>query len=199
MLKIFCITMLVFCFAGLSAQNNLSSLNDIYSGINSAVISPTQPFLNPNPWDANLLSADAFLNNDYAYISGESILGLRNATIVTANPDKNISGQNQSDVLVFIIKTKLTCGWFRCFGARSLSISARIKERKYVFGIYSRLRTQTSVLHLDNYFRYNNQGISEPTAYAFEPVSGTVMNWGEIGFNFAKSIFPQSEKQWIVV
>ena len=99
MLKIFCITMLVFCFAGLSAQNNLSSLNDIYSGINSAVISPTQPFLNPNPWDANLLSADAFLNNDYAYISSESILGLRNATIVTANPDKNISGQNQSDVL----------------------------------------------------------------------------------------------------
>ena len=77
-------------------------------------------------------------------------------------------------------------------------MSARIKERKYVFGIYSRLRTQTSVLHLDNYFRYNNQRISEPTAYAFEPVSGTVMNWGEIGFNFAKSIFPQSEKQWIV-
>ena len=66
MLKIFCITMLVFCFAGVSAQNNLSSLNDIYSGINSAVISPTQPFVSPNPWDANLLSSDAFLYNDYA-------------------------------------------------------------------------------------------------------------------------------------
>lgn len=106
--------MLVFCFAGISAQNNLSSLNDNYSGINSAVISPAQPFVSPNPWDANLISADAFLYNDYAYISSESILGLRNATIVTTNPDKNISRQNQSDVLHaanFYIAIKLYPFW----------------------------------------------------------------------------------------
>ena len=145
MLKIFCITMLVFCFAGVSAQNNLSSLNDNYSGINSAVISPTQPFVSPNPWDANLLSSDAFLNNDYAYISSESILGLRNATIVTANPDKNISGQNQSDVLDFYNKDKANLLVGSDVLGPSFSMSARIKERKYVFGIYSRLRTQTSV------------------------------------------------------
>ncbi|WP_313100886.1 DUF5723 family protein [Epilithonimonas sp.] len=198
MLKIFCIKMLGFCLAGVSAQNNLSFLNDTFSGINSAVISPTQPFLSPNPWDANLLSADAFLNNDYAYISSQSVVGLRNATIVTANPNKNISGENQSDVLDFYNKDRANLLFGSDLLGPSLSISARIKERKYVFGIYSRLRTQTSVLGFDNYFRYNNQSISEPAAYSFKPVSGTVMNWGEIGLNFAKSIFPQSEKQWIV-
>lgn len=198
MLKNFCITMLVFCLSNVSAQNNLSFLNDSFSGINSAVISPTQPFLNPNPWDANLLSADVFLNNDYAYISSQSILGLSNATIVTANPNKNISGENQSNVLDFYNKDKANLLFGSDILGPSFSMSARIKERKYVFGIYSRFRTQASVLDMDNYFRFNNERVSEPNDYTFKPVSGTVMNWGEIGLNFAKSIFPESEKQWIL-
>ncbi len=198
MLKIFCIILLFLCLMSISAQNNLSFVNDSYSGINSAVIAPTQPFLNPNPWDANLIAADILLQNDYAYISEQSIMGLCNATIVTANPNKNISGQSQPNVLDFYNKNKANLLFGSDILGPSLSMTAKIKGKKYAFGIFSRLRTQASVLKLDNYFRYNNERISEPDDYAFKPFSGTVMNWGEIGLNFAKPIFPESEKQWIL-
>ena len=49
--------------------------NDKYSGINAVIISPTQTFLNPNPWDVNVIAENVFVQNDYGYISQESILG----------------------------------------------------------------------------------------------------------------------------
>jgi len=188
----------MFCFVKITAQNNFSFSNDNYSGINSAVLSPTQSFLNPNPWDVNLVSADVFLQNDYAYISRQSFLSLPSSTIELANPKKKITGTNQSNVFDFYNKENANLMFNSDLMGPSFSMTTHIKEKKYVFGIFSRLRSQASVLKLDNYLRFGNEMVSQPSSYEMKPFSTNAMNWNEIGFNAATTIFPYADKQWII-
>lgn len=198
MLKLLCFCLLTICFVEIAGQNNLTFANDIYSGINSASLSPTQPFLNSNPWDINLMSADVFLQNDYAYISKQSLLGLTKSEIQTASPRRNIIGENTAGVLDFYNKDNANLLLATDLMGPSFSMTANIKEKKYVFGLFSRLRTQASVLDFDNYLRFGNEGIAQPQEYMMHPFSTQVMNWNEIGLNAATTIFPYSNKKWIL-
>lgn len=188
----------MICFYRITAQNNFTFSNDRYSGINSVVLSPTQSFLNPNPWDVNLVSADLFLQNDYAYISQQNIFGLPSSKIESANPKKNITGENQPNVFDFYNKENASLIFNSDILGPSFSITTHIKEKKYVFGMFSRLRSQTSFLDLDNYLRFGNEMIPQPMLYEMKPFSTNTMNWNEIGINAATSIFPYSDKQWIL-
>lgn len=198
MLRQYCFWLLIFCTITITAQNNFTFINDNYSGINSAVLSPTQPYLNPNPWDSNLISTDVFFQNNYAYISQQSILGLLNTSIKTASPKRGISGENQPNVLDFYNKDNANFLFNSDILGPSFSLSANINDKKYVFGLFSRLRTQASVLDFDNYLRFSNKMISQPLLYEMHPFATQVMNWNEIGLNAATRIFPYSDKQWIL-
>lgn len=196
--KLFSFCLAIFCFLRISAQNNLTFLNDIYSGINSAVLSPSQPFLNPNPWDVNLISADFFLQNDYAYISQQSLLGIMKTPIYTANPKRNITGENTPDTFDFFNKDKANFLFGSDVLGPSFSMTANINEKKYVFGLFSRMRTQGSMLGFDNYLKYGNEMVPQPEEYKMKPFSAQAMNWTEIGLNSSTRIFPNSDKQWIL-
>lgn len=198
MLKLFCSSLIMFCFVTITAQNNFSFSNDNYSGINSAVLSPTQPFLNPNPWDINLISVDAFFQNDYGYISQQNLFGLPSSEIEVANPKKNITGTNQPNVFDFYNKENANLMFNTDLLGPSFSMTANIKEKKYVYGIFSRLRAQASVLKLDNYLRFGNEMIFQPSLYELKPFSTNAMSWNEIGFNAATTVFSYADKQWIL-
>lgn len=198
MLKLFRICLLFFCFSKITAQNNLTFLNDNYSGINSAVLSPTQAFFNQNPWDVNLVSADVFLQNDYAYISKQSLLGLAGTPIESANPKKNITGENQANVFDFYNKDKASLTLASEILGPSFSMKAKINDKKYIFGLFSRMRTQTSVQGFDNYLRFGNEMVPQPEDYNMKPFATSMMNWNEIGINASTTIFPYADKQWIL-
>lgn len=198
MVKQFGLSIFALCTINVAAQNNFSFSNDSYSGINSAVLSPTQSFLNPNPWDVNLISADIFLQNSYSYISQQSILALPNSEIRMANPKRNVTGQNQADVFDFYNKPTASLVMNSDILGPSFSMTANIKEKKYIFGFFTRSRAMGSVLNLDNYFRFGNESIKEPESYEMKPFSAVVMSWNEVGINAAKRIFPYSDKQWIL-
>ena len=198
MLKFLSFCLSIFCFLKITAQNNFIFLNDNYSGINSAVLSPTQPFLNPNPWDVSLISADAFLQNDYAYISQTSLLGLFKTPIYTANPKQNVTGENTAGIFDFYNKDNANLLFSSDILGPSFSMTANINNKKYVFGLFSRMRTQASVLDFDNYLRFGNEMIPQPEAYQMKPFSAQIMNWNEIGLNTSTRIFPYSDKQWIL-
>ena len=198
MYKIFSFCLFIFCFLKITAQNNWTFMNDSYSGINSTVLSPTQPFLNPNPWDVNLVSADLFLQNDYAYISKQSLLGILKTPIYTANPRQNFTGENNANVFDFYNEDNANLLFGSDILGPSFSMTANIKEKKYVFGLFSRMRTQASILDFDNYLKYGNEMVPQPEEYLMKPFSAQVMNWNEIGLNVATSIFPNSDKQWIL-
>lgn len=180
------------------AQNNLTFSNDRFSGINGVVLSPTQSYLNPNPWDINLVSADLFFQNDYAFISKQSLLGLFSTNIKIANHRENVTGENQSNVMDFYNKNLANLSLNSDILGPSFSMTAKLGDKKYVLGLFSRIRTQTSLLGLDNYLRFNNQGVSQPITYEMSPSHTSAMNWAEVGLNLATEIFPDSDKQWII-
>ena len=68
------------------------------------MISPEQAFLNPNPWDINMIAEDVFVQNDYGFISQQSFIGLTNAEIKSASIKKNIAGDNTPNVFDFYNK-----------------------------------------------------------------------------------------------
>ncbi|WP_131450898.1 DUF5723 family protein [Chryseobacterium sp. FH1] len=173
-------------------------MNDNYSGVNSAVLSPTQAFLNPNPWDVNLISADAFLQNDYAYISQRSLLGLSKTPIYVSNPKQNVTGENTAGIFDFFNKDKANLLFDSDVLGPSFSMTANIREKKFVFGLFTRVRSQASALDVDNYLRFSNEMTPQPQDYMLRPFSMQAMNWNEIGFNASTRIFPYSEKQWIL-
>ena len=180
------------------AQENLAFSNDKFSGINSAAFSPTQPFLNSNPWDVNLFSESINFDNDYAYISDESFLSLRNSNIQTANIKQNITGGNTSGVLDFYNKNFGSYYFSSDLLGPSFSLKTKIKEKDFQLGIFTRLRTHSSAFHVDNYLKFGNQAMTEPENYTLQPINLTTMNWGEIGFNASTEIFPYAEQKWII-
>ena len=198
MLKSFCFGLSVFCCCITAAQNNLTFSNDFFSGINSAPWAPTQPFLSSNPWDVNLVAADLFIENDYAYIAKQSLLGLANTTIEVANPKGNNTSVKTANVLDFYNKDKATFFVASDILGPSFSMTANIREKKYVLGLFTRLRTQSSFLDFDNYLRYGNARVFQPSDYKMKPFSTNLMNWNEIGLNASTTIFPYSAKQWIL-
>lgn len=182
----------------IQAQESILFSNDQYSGISSVIISPAQAFLNPNPWDINIIAEDVFVQNDYGYISQQSFIGLTNAEIKSASIKKNITGDNTPNVFDFYNKEVGNYHLSSDILGPSFQLKIQIKEKDFAVGLFSRLRTQSSAVNVDNYLRFGNQDLLEPERYTLKPLKINFMNWAEIGLNVATEIFPYSDHQWII-
>ncbi len=197
-LKSFLLFILIGAFQFCFSQDPILFGNDRYSGISSATLSPTQPFINPSPWDINLVSEDLFLQNDYIYISDQSFFGLMNTKIQSASIKKNRTGENTSSVQDFYNKDLGNYHFSSDIMGPSFYVKIKIKEKDFGIGVFNRLRTQSSALKVDNYLRFGNQKIVEPKDYSLQPLMINMMNWQEIGLNLSTEIFPYSDYQWII-
>ena len=192
---LFCNVLPYFIFG----QENLIFTNDQYSGINSAIVSPMQPFLNTNPWDVNLFAEDIFFNTDYAYISKQSFLALATGSeIKSLDIKNNINGENTPSVLDFYNKELGNYHLSSDILGPSFSLKTKIKDKEFNLGLFTRLRTQSSAINVDNYLKFSNQKIEEPEFYLLQPLEINVMNWGEVGLNVATEIFTNSDYQWVL-
>lgn len=82
--------------------------------------------------------------------------------IESANPKKNITGENQANVFDFYNKGKADLLVASDILGPSFYMKAMIREKKYVFGLFSRMRTQNAFLDFDNYLRYGNEMVPQP-------------------------------------
>lgn len=180
------------------AQDPIIFSNDPYSGISAAPLSPTQPFLNPNGWDVHIFSENIFFQSDYIYISKTSLLGLTKGSIESADISEGITGENSEKVSDYYNKDVTGYHLGSDFMGPSFSLNLNIFERDFSVGLFSRLRTQSSITEVDNYLKYTNQEIDEPYVYDLGPFETNFMNWAEIGLNLSTDISPNSEQQWIV-
>ena len=187
-----------FCSLFGFGQNTLSFSNDQYSGINSAPLSPTTPYFNPNKWDVSIFSADILFQNDYAYISDQSILGLLKGEIKTANPKKGITGETQANVLDFYTRNFVKYNLESDVIGPSFSFRQKIKEQTFRLGFFTRLRTQGSAKDVDNYMRFSNQKLIEPAEYSFQPLKTNFMNWNEFGLNVSTNLYTTNTQELIV-
>jgi hypothetical protein len=182
----------------MSAQDAVTFSNDKYSGISGVGFSPTQPFLNPNSWDVNIIAEDIFVQNDYTYITQQSIIGLIGADINSVSlRDKmmGISGPNLQD---YYSKDNGRYHFSSDVLGPSVSLSAEIRQKKYTFGLFTRVRTQGSAIDIDNYSRFDNTNTDAVYVYDFRPFKTNFMNWGEVGVNVATAIFEQKENKLIL-
>ena len=187
-----------FCSGFGFGQNNLSFSNDQYSGINSAPLSPTTPYFNPNKWDVSIFSTDILFQNDYAYISDQNIFGLLKGGVKTANPQKGITGESQANVLDFYKHDFVKYNLESDIVGPSFSFRQKIKGQTFRLGIFTRLRTQGSAKDIDNYMRFSNQKVIEPAEYSFQPLKTNFMNWNEFGLNVSTNLYTTNTQELIV-
>lgn len=189
----------IFMFSVLSwAQDPIIFSNDRYSGISAAPISPTQPFLNPNGWDIHLFSENIFLQNDYVYISKTSLLGLVKGDLRSADIPNGITGENTRKVTDFFNHDVTGYHVSSDFMGPSFAVNLNIADKNFTVGLFSRLRTQSSIIEVDNYMKFANQDIDEPPLFDMHPFTANFMNWAEVGLNFSTEIFPFSQNQWVI-
>ena len=121
----------------IQAQESILFSNDQYSGISSVIISPAQAFLNPNPWDINMIAEDVFVQNDYGFISQQSFIGLTNAEIKSASIKKNITGDNTPDVFDFYNKELGNYHLSSDILGPSFQLKIKLKEKDFAVGLFS--------------------------------------------------------------
>ena len=193
-----CLLLSAGLFSGLQAQENLGFSNDQYSGISSVGISPTQSFLNPNPWDVNLFAEDIFLQNDYIYVSKQRGFGLIKGNLLARDASKGITGETTNNVVDFFNGNHLNYHLSNEILGPSFSFKQTIAKKVFYLGVFSKLRTQGSAKDLDNYFQSYNQDLPYPSDYSLKPVKTNFMNWNEFGFNASTQVFEESNFQWIL-
>ena len=67
------------------SQVNIGVKNDVFIYTNALVSNPSAFLQNSNPWEVNLVSVDAFVHNNYGFISKQSLLGVSGADNLTIN------------------------------------------------------------------------------------------------------------------
>ena len=182
----------------LSAQDAVIFSNDKYSGTSTVGFSPTQSFFNPNSWDVNIVAVDVFLQNDYTYITNQSIIGLAGADITSVSLRDKIMGVSGSNLQDYYNKDNGGYHFSSDVLGPSFSFTTDIGQRKFVIGFFTRLRTQGSAIDIDNYSKFDNTNIDAINVYNFSPFKTNFMNWGEIGLNVATQLVDKKEYRLVL-
>ena len=168
------------------SQVNIGVKNDVFIYTNAVVSNPSAFLQNSNPWEVNLVSADVFVNNNYSFISQQSLLGLSGAYNLVVN-----NGSNQSDLprnTIGFSDYKKFNGYFQAdVLGPAVAIKFKIKEHEFAAGFYTRLRTFGSSFNLDNQYKYENFINQTAFSKVFQPFSASVATLQENNFFISKS------------
>lgn len=176
----------LFCVQLFFSQINIGVKNDGFVYTNVVVSNPSAFLQNSNPWEVNLVSADVFVNNNYSFISQQSLLGLSGADNLVVN-----NGSNQSDLprnTIGFSDYKKFNGYFQAdVLGPAVAIKFKIKEHEFAAGFYTRLRTFGSSFNLDNQYKYENFINQTAFSRVFQPFSASVATLQENNFFISKS------------
>lgn len=185
----------LFCVQLFFSQINIGVKNDGFVYTNAVVSNPSAFLQNSNPWEVNLVSADVFVNNNYSFISQQSLLGLSGADNLVVN-----NGSDQSDL------PKNTIGFsdYRKFNGYfqtdvlgpAVAVKFKIKEHEFAAGFYTRLRTFGSSFNLDNQYKYENFINQTAFSRVFQPFSASVATLQENNFFISKSFLQNKTSEF---
>ena len=180
---------LVFPIIAVS-QEQLGLRLENYAGASSISLNPTGNLTNPFLWDANLIGAGLYLENNYAFIPETNTLDLlRNASGGEFVLAEDRTGSTPSDVYILDFYDD---GHQRFLNFNSFvagpSLVMNVHENHSV-GLFINLRTFFSALDFPDelsYYRYDARAEFDP--FPVGPFSGAFMSWSEIGINYATRI-----------
>ena len=170
---------------------------DQFSGINGVVLDPTHQLQNPNPWDINIVGVNGFLQNNYAYISKQSAIGLIKDTIYSANYDLGITGETEASVFDYYSKNKYRYHLDADILGPSFALHFPVKDKMLAVGFFSRIRAASGSNNIDGSLDYHN---FEEQLYEnlddFQPMKTSFADWAEFGINAAYAIKDDTKNQW---
>lgn len=186
--KLLIISILSFSLSNIRiyAQENISLKNDIFSGVNGQIYNPTHFLYNPNKWDTNLIGGDISFNNNYEYISQQSVLGALKNNPQGFSLKKNITGENSDNIQDFYPPNNYFYYGNLDILSPAVTIKFPIKNTIVSMGIFSRQRAISGEENINSNFYYHNftsKGISNITE--LPKVKTSFANWNEIGINTA--------------
>ena len=186
--KLLIISILSFSLSNIQiyAQENISLKNDIFSGVNGQIYNPTHFLYNPNKWDTNLIGGDISFNNNYGYISQQSVLGALKNNPQGFSLKKNITGENSDNIQDFYPPNNYFYYGNLDILSPAVTIKFPIKNTIVSMGIFSRQRAISGEENINSNFYYHNftsKGISNITE--LHKVKTSFANWNEIGINTA--------------
>lgn len=185
--------LLLFCY-GVHAQVNIGVKHDHFISTNAITMNPSSFLQNPNPWEFNVASADLFLQNNYTFISNQSLLGLskvetlyNNNTVNQENLPKNTIGYNNNGPFNLFLQTDIL--------GPSAAVKFKITNQQYAAGFYTRLRSLVSSFGINEQYRYINF-VSQPSFVRYyEPFEISAVNLQENAF-FLSRAFLSEDSEW---
>lgn len=187
------ITTLLFAllFIGFAnAQYQLGLRLETFAGANSLAINPVGNLNNPNKWDMNLAGGGAYLQNNYAYLEE---IGLANLTW-HSHSIKVVRAENAEAT---VARSKVILDFTNDGDRRYLhsmaylagpSIALRFGKNNSIGAFYN-IRSAIGGRDLPNelsYYKFKSKSVTDQLAIPKLRVS--LLNWSEIGLNYARKI-----------
>ncbi len=177
----------------LNAQEQFNFKADNYSGINGVLLDPTHNLSNPNDWDVTILSMDAFVQNNYSYISDASILSLLlKRDLEIADPENGITGTTRKRTWDFYSTSENKDAYTQ---VDVLGPSGAIRLNYHnTIGFFTRARVVAAARNVDSGFNYYNfHEINFGTPFTVDKSDLQGAAWAEIGINYAKVLKESKE------
>ncbi len=177
-------------FTSAKAQYQLGLRLETTAGANSLAINPVGNLNNPNKWDINLAGAGIFLQNNYAYLEDVSLAKL----IWNSNSIKFVRAENEETNTArnFAVMDFSQDGDRRYLNSTAYisgpAFALRVGKNSSV-GVFYNMRYMIGGKDLPNelsYYSFKSKSITEQLA--IPKLSFSLLNWSEIGFNYAQKI-----------
>lgn len=187
--------LLFFIIQWTSAQVNIGLKHDRFISTHAVVNNPSASLQNPHPWEVNLLSADVFLQNNYAFISEQSLMGMAQKETLYQNTaadqnslPKNTLGYNNKGPFNLFLQTDVL--------GPAAALKFKIKDQHYAAGFYTRLRTLTSALGIDGQYAYLNF-VNQPSFTRYlSALETTAVSLQENAIFVSRSFQNDDAKEW---
>lgn len=183
-------------FAGLlSAQINIGVKNDHFISTNAITENPSVFLQNPHPWEINLISADVFLNNNYAFISKKNLLAIP-GTDISINDESNQDNLPKGNI-GFQDKNKFNYHYQTDVLGPSFAVKFKIKDQEFAMGYIPRLRVFGNSFNVENQYKYPNYINQESYTRYFQPISLRHATILENNFFISKALYQDKTSEFL--
>lgn len=171
------------------SQEQLGMRLERYSGIYGAVLNPANTADNPNNWEVSLFTAEAFFDNNYAFLRKTSLQNaLRNTDKIVSVADTTRENPPPADA-IFLDYAKGTHKMYAVVQSRVTGpgFSFRIGENDVV-GLTTAFRSEVSSYKIPEILAYRTiSNLPRNQAVNIPAVGITGMAWSEIGLHYSHS------------
>ncbi len=177
------------CPLTMLGQNQLGLRTSNYSGTNSNLLNPSAYHSSPLTWDVNLISAGAFLYNQYAFVENASVLDILGGNQEIVSSRSLTEGEVKNPNNLYYSFYNHNRPFSNSINVFATGPSVQFRLHKFSVGLFTNSRLAFSATKLDadlDYFSMDEWPIGQTRQ--INPFVLAGMAWGEVGINLATTL-----------